>query len=80
MFDHPELGGLRGPTIAPIYTRDETSWFSISIAVQQSELDQTISALRQIGGSGVIVTPAIYIFEEEPKRYREMIDQLGSNG
>ena len=78
MFDHPELSGLRGPTIAPIYTNNGNGhrWFSISIAIKKVEMTQTISALRSIGGSGVIVTPALYIFEEEPKRYRAMLDAL----
>lgn len=78
MFNHSELAGLRGPTIAPIYTNngDGHRWFSISIAIKKAEMTQTINALRSIGGSGVIVTPALYIFEEEPKRYRAMLDAL----
>ena len=78
MFNHSELSGLRGPTIAPIYTNngDGHRWFSISIAIKKAEMTQTINALRSIGGSGVIVTPALYIFEEEPKRYRAMLDAL----
>ncbi len=78
MFAHRELSGLRGPTIAPIYTRNSEGkrWFSVSIAVHRRELDQTIATLRSIGGSGVIVTPALFIFEEEPVRYRAMIEAL----
>ena len=78
MFAHPELSGLRGPTIAPIFTRDGNGqrWFSISIAVKKRELQRTIGALRESGGSGVIVTPAIFIFEEQPQRYRAMLDAL----
>ncbi len=78
MFSHSELSGLRGPTIAPVYTRNGEGkrWFSISIAVNRRELDKTIAALRSIGGSGVIVTPALFIFEEEPVRYRAMIEAL----
>ncbi len=32
--------------------------------------------LRQIGGSGVIVSPCTYIFEEEPERYKAMLKAL----
>lgn len=77
LFDHDSLSGLRGPTISPIYTRDSEQWFSVSLAVKQAEMQDTIAALRQIGGSGVIVTPATYIFEEEPVRYRQMLTGLG---
>lgn len=77
LFNQPDLHGLRGPTISPVFTRDNESWFSISIAIKKRELNATIAALRQAGGSGVIVTPAIYIFEEEPERYRAMLAEIG---
>jgi ATP phosphoribosyltransferase len=79
MFDHPALSGLRGPTIAPVYTRenDGHTWFSVSIVTHRNQLDQTITGLRETGGSGVIVTPALYIFEEEPPRYRAMLNAAG---
>ena len=32
--------------------------------------------LRQIGGSGIIVSPVTYIFEEEPPRYTAMLAEL----
>jgi ATP phosphoribosyltransferase len=32
--------------------------------------------LREVGGSGVVVTPVTYIFEEEPQEYREMLEAL----
>jgi len=32
--------------------------------------------LRSIGGSGVVVTPVTYIFEEEPAAYTEMLKAL----
>lgn len=78
MFAHPQLSGLRGPTIAPVYTRDDDghTWFSVSVVARRDQLDQTIGALRAVGGSGVIVTPAVYIFEEEPPRYRAMLAAL----
>jgi ATP phosphoribosyltransferase len=33
--------------------------------------------LRSIGGSGIIVSPVTYIFEEEPPRYTAMRAELG---
>lgn len=69
------LGGLQGPTIAPIYPNPNTraanpdlNWYSVSIAVARGELTDAIAQLRMIGGSGVVVTPITYIFEEQPNR------------
>ena len=77
MKTQPHLSGLQGPTISPVYppagNEDKTNWFAVNIVTQKNELTQTITELRAIGGSGVIVTPVTYIFEEEPVRYRQML-------
>jgi ATP phosphoribosyltransferase len=76
LFTRPELGGLQGPTIAPIFTRDGAPYHSVSIVVRKSNLIPAVRALRAVGGSGVIVTPVTYIFEEEPPRYTAMVAAL----
>lgn len=35
------------------------------------------ASLPQIGGSGVLVQPMTYIFDEEPARWRSLLDNLG---
>jgi len=47
--------------------------------VRKERLAQTIAALRTVGGSGVVVSPVTYIFEEEPQRYRAMLAALGED-
>ena len=77
MFTQTTVGGLQGPTISPIVVRDESqSWFSISVVVRRDRLPQAIGELRAIGGSGIIVSPVTYIFEEEPPRYTAMLAAL----
>ena len=75
MAGRPTIGGLQGPTVAPIIPPQGSSeqWFSVSIVVQKANLMQAIAELRAIGGSGVIVSPITYIFEEEPERYKAML-------
>lgn len=80
MFDKTSLGGLQGPTIAPVVAREhlrpETNWYAINIIVRQERLFEAVGELRAIGGSGVVVVPCAYIFEEEPVRYRAMLNAL----
>lgn len=80
MFDRTTIGGLQGPTVAPVITREhwdsDTNWYAVNIVVRKEQLFQAISELRSIGGSGVIVAPCAYIFEEEPARYRAMLTRL----
>ncbi|MFZ6027165.1 MAG: ATP phosphoribosyltransferase [Chloroflexota bacterium] len=76
LFARAELSGLQGPTIAPIFTRDGEPYCSVSIVVRKVEVIPAVRALRAVGGSGVIVTPVTYIFEEEPPRYKAMLENL----
>ena len=80
MFDQSSIGGLQGPTIsrvvAPQSLQMESNWYAVNIVVPKDQLFQAIAELRAIGGSGVIVSPLTYIFEEEPERYRRMVAEL----
>lgn len=80
MFRRTSLGGLQGPTVSPVIAREHwqtgTNWFAVNIVVRKDQLFEAIAELRAIGGSGVIVAPCAYIFEEEPARYRAMLDAL----
>jgi ATP phosphoribosyltransferase len=78
VFSQPDLAGLQGPTISPVYLRDadDHSWYAISIIVRQERLVQAVHQLRAIGGSGVVVMPATYIFEDEPATYRQLVAAL----
>jgi ATP phosphoribosyltransferase len=72
------IGGLRGPTVSPIITRENGGWYAVHIIVRKDELARAIAELRQIGGSGVVVTPVTYIFEEEPQAYTDMLAALAA--
>ena len=36
-----------------------------------------MAVLMQIGGSGVMVQPMTYIFDEEPERWQKVLSTLG---
>lgn len=77
IFEQKTIGGLNGPTISRIIHRDgDPNWYDLHIIVQRDELFAAINELRAIGGSGVVVAPVIYIFEEEPPRYKAMLEAL----
>ena len=76
MLERPLLGGLQGPTISPVISRQAGDWFAAHIIVRRDQLVQAIAELRAVGGSGVVVTPVTYIFEEEPAASQAMLDAL----
>jgi len=77
LFTQTSVGGLQGPTISPIVTRESNQgWHSVTVVMPRNRLPQAITELRSVGGSGIIVSPVTYIFEEEPPRYTAMLAAL----
>jgi ATP phosphoribosyltransferase len=77
VFSQKTIGGLNGPTVSQIVHRDgDPNWFALHIVIHRDELFAAINELRAIGGSGVVVAPVTYIFEEEPPRYKAMLAAL----
>ncbi|MBN2386455.1 MAG: ATP phosphoribosyltransferase [Anaerolineales bacterium] len=77
LFAQQTIGGLQGPTISRMVSRDgDPNWYDLHIIVRRDQLFAAINELRAIGGSGVVVAPVTYIFEEEPPRYRAMLEAL----
>jgi ATP phosphoribosyltransferase len=73
----PDLGGLQWPTIAPLATRNgDGKWWSVSVVVKHHRLYPAIQQVRAIGGSGVVVTPVSYIFDERPERCNRLAQLL----
>jgi ATP phosphoribosyltransferase len=78
IFALENLSGLQGPTVSKVYSKQhsENGWFAVHFIADKSKLTSVISALRNVGGSGVVVVPTLYIFEEEPKEYVELLEAL----
>ena len=76
MFEKGAIGGLQGPTLSPVITRQGEKLYAAHLVVRKDQLSQAISDLRSVGGSGVVISPVSYIFEEEPVEFQMMVKQL----
>lgn len=76
IFEQDVIGGLQGPTISRILSRNKDVFFAIHIVVKKEELHKAIGELREIGGSGVVVSPVNFIFEEQPQEIVNMMNAL----
>lgn len=79
------LRGLQGPTVTEVYPPSssgngagEERLFSATMCIPKNTLYQSIGDLRKIGGSGVLVQPMTYIFDEEPERWSKLLKELES--
>ncbi|KAL5994614.1 ATP phosphoribosyltransferase 1, chloroplastic [Asimina triloba] len=81
VLSQPSLSGLQGPTISPVYSKRngsvEPDYYAIVICVPKKDLYKSVKQLRAIGGSGVLISPLTYIFDEETPRWRSLLMQLG---
>jgi ATP phosphoribosyltransferase len=81
----PLLTGLQGPTIGSIYTAPGAgggapaagTFFSATLCVPRRQIYDAVKAMRRAGGSGVLVSPLTYIFDEEPPRWLALQRTLG---
>jgi len=75
-----DFRGLQGPTVSPVFSKRngevKPDYYAIVICVPKKQLYDSVRQLRAIGGSGVLVSPLTYIFDEEPPRWRKLLDQL----
>ncbi|KAK8505478.1 hypothetical protein V6N11_013877 [Hibiscus sabdariffa] len=81
VLSQPSLAGLQGPTVCPVFCRRDgkvtSDYFAIVICVPKKALYKSVQQLRAIGGSGVLISPLTYIFDEETPRWRELLSKLG---
>ncbi|KAG7645723.1 Histidine biosynthesis HisG C-terminal [Arabidopsis thaliana x Arabidopsis arenosa] len=77
----PSLSGLQGPTISPVYCKRDgkvtIEYYAIVICVPKKALYESVQQLRAVGGSGVLVSPVTYIFDEETPRWSQLLSNLG---
>ncbi|KAJ6928029.1 ATP phosphoribosyltransferase 2 [Populus alba x Populus x berolinensis] len=77
----PSLSGLEGPTVSPVFCKHNgkvtSDYYAIVICVPKKAIYKSVQQLREIGGSGVLVSPLTYIFEEVTPRWKELLLKLG---
>ncbi|CAA0838998.1 ATP phosphoribosyltransferase 2- chloroplastic [Striga hermonthica] len=81
VLSQPSLSGLQGPTVSPVFCKRDggvaADYYAIVICVPKKALYKSVQQLRTIGGSGVLVSPLTYIFDEETPRWRKLLSNLG---
>ncbi|KAG7585343.1 ATP phosphoribosyltransferase catalytic domain [Arabidopsis thaliana x Arabidopsis arenosa] len=81
VLSQPSLSGWQGPTISPVYCRRggkiSVDYYAIVICVPKKTLYDSVKQLRAVGGSGVLVSPLTYIFDEDTPRWGQFLRNLG---
>ncbi len=72
------LAGMRGPTIAKVYSKTITddNWYAVTIVVEQKTLPQAIDHLRRAGGADITVTPISYYFDSKSWNFEALLEKI----
>ena len=63
VLSRPEVAGLRGPTIAPVYAPEEQDWYNVSLVVPKERLMEAVDHLRDCGGVDLSAAQVSYLFQ-----------------
>lgn len=73
-----EFAGVQGPTVAPVWTHTgaPVEWYTVTIVVPQDLTVDVVEYLRGLGGDGMAVVPAQYVFSARSEAYQELLAEL----
>lgn len=81
----PDLAGLQGPTIAPVFDKTHAGngkahsaagWYSVSVVVPSDRTVQAVEHLRTLGSTGIIVLPLQYVFGDQSDSFAQLRARL----
>ena len=74
VLSRPEVSGLRGPTIAPVYNIEEQDWYAVSLLVRKDRLMEAVDHLRDCGGIEISASQLSYLFKGESTVFGRLFD------
>ena len=77
IVQRPELAGLTGPTISPVYPKSGAGhWFAVNVVVDHARLITAIDHLREIGATGMEAIPTKYVFEDRCRAFERLVAEV----
>lgn len=71
-----ELAGVDGPTISAVHTDNNSSWFTVQVLVQKTDLTEVMNHFRDLGGIGIAATDVQYAYRERCDSYDQLLANL----
>ena len=76
VLERSELAGLKGPTVAQVYTPEGEDWYAVTVVVPQASLQEALDHLRAIGGTGISVVRPNYVYPGASPVYGRLLQTL----
>ena len=71
-----ELAGVVGPTISTVHTGNNSSWFTVQVLVQKTDLTEVVNHFRDLGGIGIAATDVQHACRERCDSYDQLVENL----
>jgi ATP phosphoribosyltransferase len=72
----PDLAGLQGPTVSPVFGR-EPGWYSLSLVVQSQRLLDAVEHLRAVGATDISASQVSYLFQRQCNAFDLLMSSTG---
>lgn len=76
VLERSELAGLKGPTVAQVYTPEGEDWYAVTVVVPQASLQEALDYFRAIGGTGISVLQPRYVYHGASPVYERLLKTL----
>ena len=76
----PEIAGIRGPTVARVFSIEEADWYAVSLLVRKERLLDAVAHLRECGGVDIAAAQPSYLFKRESGAFRRLLDSIAAQG
>ncbi|MEX0761671.1 MAG: ATP phosphoribosyltransferase [Dehalococcoidia bacterium] len=73
-----QLAGIQGPTLSKVHTDDGRKWFAVQVVIRKSDLIRAVDHFRRLGGSGITVNEASYVFRSRCESYDRLVANVAA--
>ena len=74
----PEIAGIRGPTVARVFSIEEADWYAVSLLVRKERLLDAVAHLRECGGVEIAAAQPSYLFKGESGAFRRLVEAIAA--
>ena len=74
----PEIAGIRGPTVARVFSIAEADWYAVSLLVRKDRLLDAVTHLRECGGVDIAAAQLSYLFKGESHAFQALMQSIAA--
>lgn len=78
ILTRPDVAGLRGPTVARVFSVTEQDWYAVSLLVRKDRLLDAVAHLRECGAVDIGASQLSYLFKGESRAFRGLLDAVAA--